>query len=48
MKKRNLTKASRLANIDRLTNLNAGAIKGGKSSPQDSIFVDVPKIDHSI
>lgn len=45
MKKRNLTKASRLANIDRLTNQNAGAIKGGKSSPQDSIFVDVPKID---
>lgn len=45
MKKRKLTKASRLVNIDRLTNVNAGSIKGGKGSPQDSIFVDVPKID---
>lgn len=43
MKKRNLTKASRLVNIDRLTNINAGLIKGGKGSPQDTIFV--PKID---
>lgn len=43
MKKRKLTKASRLVNIDRLTNQNAGSIKGGKGSPQDSI--SVPKID---
>lgn len=45
MRKKKLTKASHLANIDRLTNVNAGSMKGGKGSPQDSIFVDVPKID---
>lgn len=45
MIQRKLTKASRLVNIDRLTNVNAGSIKGGKGSSQDSIFVDVPKIE---
>lgn len=45
MKKRNLTKASHLIHIDKLTNTKAESIKGGRSSTQDSIFVELPKID---
>lgn len=47
MKKKKLTNASRIIDIDRLTKVDSNALKGGRRADQDTILVpkiEIPKI----